>query len=161
MEFYPWVVLIHVGSVVLTFFAHGASAAAALKLRSEREPARIAALLDLSSWTLAAAGIGLLVILVSGIIAGIMGGWWGQLWIWAALGVLILVSGLMTPLGVGYLNDVRSAVGVPSPRDKNPGGPLGPEELETLLRSPKPVQTAALGVGGLLVILWLMMLKPF
>src|SRR5688572_392587 len=60
MELYPWVVFIHVASVVLTFFAHGASAATALKLRSEREPARIAALLDLSGSSLAAAGIGLL-----------------------------------------------------------------------------------------------------
>jgi hypothetical protein len=161
MEFYPWVVFIHVASVVLMFFAHGASAAVALKLRTERDPARIAALLDLSGWSLGAAGVALLVVFVSGILAGIMGGWWGQLWIWAALVILVLVSGLMTPLGVGYLNEVRRAIGVPSPRDKNPGGPLGPTELEALLRSPKPVQMAALGVGGLLVILWLMMLKPF
>ena len=163
MELYPWVVFIHVASVVLTFFAHGASAATALKLRSEREPARIAALLDLSSSSLAAAGIGLLVVFVSGIAAGIMGGWWGQLWIWASLVLLIGVSVLMTPLGVNYLNDVRRAIGLPTRDQKADAAarPLDPPELELLLRSAKPVQTALIGIVGLVILLWLMMFKPF
>ncbi len=39
--------------------------------------------------------------------------------------------------------------------------PLDPPELELLLRSPKPVQTALIGIVGLVVLLWLMMFKPF
>lgn len=163
MDIYPWVVLVHVAAVVLTFFAHGASATAALRLRYERDPARIGALLDASAWSLGVAGIGLLVLLLSGITAGIMGGWWGRGWIWLSLALVIVISGLMTPLGSNYLSEVRRAIGQPTrdPKRDAAARPLSPEELDLLLRSPKPGQAAAIGLGGLLVILWLMMLKPF
>ena len=39
--------------------------------------------------------------------------------------------------------------------------PPDPEELDALLRSPHPFVLTVIGVGGLTVILWLMMFKPF
>lgn len=163
MDLYPWLVFVHVVSVILAFLGHGASAATALRLRSERDPVRIAALLDLSQWSLTAAGVGILVVLVSGIVAGIVRGWWGQGWIWLSLVLFVVVGGLMTPLGGSYLNQVRRAVGVPTRDTKGDAAarPLEPAELEVLLRSPKPMQVAALGIAGLVVITWLMMFKPF
>jgi hypothetical protein len=69
----------------------------------------------------------------------------------------------MTPLGVNYLNDVRRGIGLPTRDQKRDAAarPLDPAELDVLMRSPKPIQTALIGVGGLVVILWLMMFKPF
>ena len=44
MNFYPWIVLVHVTGVLLFFIAHGAPAMVGLRLRNERDPARVLAL---------------------------------------------------------------------------------------------------------------------
>ena len=99
MNLYPWIVLVHVTGVTLFFIAHGAPAMVSLRLRSERDPARVLALLDLARWSMGrTAGIALLVGFVAGIVAGFMGGWWGHLWIWLALAIFVGVSLAMTPL---------------------------------------------------------------
>jgi len=94
------------GGVAVSYLAH--------RLRSERDRARTMALLEFSSAYQAWGWIALLVILVSGVVSGIVGGWWtsGQLWLWASLGVFIGVTALMTPIPTAYLNDVRHAVGM-------------------------------------------------
>jgi predicted benzoate:H+ symporter BenE len=69
MEWYPWLVFLHVLGGFTFVLAHGASAMGAFRLRRERQPARVAALLDLSSFSIGLAYIGLLVILVSGVLA--------------------------------------------------------------------------------------------
>ena len=52
MDLYPWIVFLHVAGVFLFFMAHGTSMAVGFRLRQERDPARVRALLDLSSWSL-------------------------------------------------------------------------------------------------------------
>ena len=162
----PWFVLVHVLSVLAFVLFHGASAMVALRLRSESEPARIRALLELSSATLGGAYGALILILVTGIVAGIVGGWWtsGRLWLWASVGLFIAVSVAMSVIAVPYLNTVRRAVGLPT-RDDRPGEPLAPRatdtELGALLLSRRPAVSAAVGLGGLALITWLMMFKPW
>ncbi len=164
MEHYPWLVFLHVLSVLFFMLGHGASAAVALRLRAESEPARLGALLDLSRWALNIAGWSLLGILVTGIAAGIIGSWLSSGWFWVSLALLVVVGGLMTPLGRGYFDQVRQAVGVPTGRRKKDADAppaLGPSELAVVLRSPRPLITSAIGLSGLAVLLWLMMFKPF
>jgi hypothetical protein len=110
---YEWTKLIHVASAFGFILAHGASAAVALQLRRERDPGRVAALLDLSrsamgglTWAMA------LVMLSSGIWLGFQADWWGRVWIWASIAVLVLLMGLMTPLGGIKLNRIRTALGM-------------------------------------------------
>ncbi len=99
MNVYPWIVLVHVTGMTLFFIAHGAPAMVSLRLRNERDPARVLALLDLARWSMGrTAGIALLVGFVAGIVAGFVGGWWGHLWIWLALAIFVGVSLAMTPL---------------------------------------------------------------
>ena len=74
MEFYPWVVVGHVVFVILAFGAHGVSAFAMFRVKAEPDRARAAAVLDLSTVALAAAGIGLVVAVLLGIVAAVMGG---------------------------------------------------------------------------------------
>jgi hypothetical protein len=163
----PWLILIHVLSVVAFVLVHGISAGVAFKLRTEREPARIRALLELSNAYLGTMYAALALILVSGILAGIVGGWWtsGRLWIWAALGVFVAVGVAMYPLGVQHFDRLRAAVGLPTYAQKRsgvpPAGPASPAELEILLQSSRPVVVAAIGIGGLAILVWLMVLKPF
>src|SRR5205807_2745557 len=84
----------------------------------EREPERVRALLDLSSSSLTSAYIGLLLLLAAGIAAGFAGGWWGRLWIWSSLVLLVLIAVAMYPLGSQYYARVRHAVGLRTYQDK-------------------------------------------
>jgi hypothetical protein len=163
----PWLVLIHVLSVLAFVLLHGASATVAFRLRSEREPARIRALLELSTVSLGGATAALLLILASGIVAGIVGGWWtsGMLWLWVSVALFVAVGVAMSVVAVPHLNAVRRAVGLPT-RDDRPGDPVplvavGDDELAAILMSRRPAVSAAIGLGGLGVITWLMQFKPW
>lgn len=163
----PILRLVHVLSVLAFVLVHGASAMVAFRVRSERDGARIKALLELSSAYQGWGWIALLVVLVSGILGGIAGGWWtsGQLWLWASVGVFIGITALMTPIPTAYLNDVRHAVGMATYDDTRkklePPAPVSDEELARVLDSNRPNIGAAIGLGGLAILVWLMMFKPF
>jgi Predicted integral membrane protein (DUF2269) len=164
MNLYPWIVLLHVVGAFLFVLGHGASAMAAIRMREERDPARIAALLDLSGASLGMMYGGILVLLIGGVWAAFAGGWWGHLWIWLAIGLLVVITGAMYPLGSQYYGRVRNAVGLKKyndPKDAPAPTPTAPAELDALLSSPRPFQLAAIGGVGLLLILWLMIVKPF
>jgi hypothetical protein len=164
MDWYPWIKLLHVVGGFGFVLAHGASVLAAFRIRSEREPSRVAALLDLSSTSLSMMYVSLMVLLAAGIAAGFVGGFWGKAWIWAALALLVLIVVAMYPLGSQHYAKVRRAVGIKAysdPKDAPPPEPLAASELEPLLASDRPMLLAALGGIGLLVILWLMVVKPF
>jgi hypothetical protein len=92
VDWYPWIKLLHVVGGFGFVLAHGASAFAAIRIRSEREPARVAALLDLSGASIGVMYISLLVLLAAGIAAGFIGSFWGEAWIWVAIGVLVVVA---------------------------------------------------------------------
>ena len=108
----------------------------------------------------------LLVLLAFGIAAGFVGNWWGRHWIWTALGLLILISIAMTLVGSGPLIRIRQLVGATGPSRGKPAvlPPAGADldtQLEVLLAAVHPVLLTAIGGGGLAVILWLMLFKPF
>jgi hypothetical protein len=164
VDWYPWIKLLHVVGAFGFVLAHGASAFAALRIRDEREPARVAALLDRSGSSLGLMYVSLMVLLVGGIWAAFVAGLWGALWIWAAIAVLVIVVVAMYPLGSQHYQNVRRAVGLKAysdPKDAPPPAPAPPAELEALLASNRPFLLAAIGGIGLLVILWLMVVKPF
>jgi hypothetical protein len=82
MEFYPWVVFVHVAAAFIFVMGHGASMWASDQIRKERDPERIKVLLEMSGRSLGMVYGALLVLLIAGIIAGIMGSYFGKLWIW-------------------------------------------------------------------------------
>ncbi|HEX9377581.1 MAG TPA: DUF2269 family protein [Actinomycetota bacterium] len=91
-----------------------------------------------------------LVLLAGGIGAGVTGHWFGQGWIWAALGLLAVLTATTIPVAVPYYRLVRRALDEATD-----------EEVAELLDSPRPVILAWLGSAVLLLILWLMVFKPF
>lgn len=162
---YRWIVFLHVLSALGFLLAHGASAAVMFKVRGEQERARLHALLDLSNAVGLWMAYTLLAVLVTGIILGFMGGWWRSGWIWVSLVLLIVLSVVMSYLGRMYLERVRHAIGVPT-RDDNkkqvaPPPPASPEVLSRVLAAGQARLLAAIGIGGLVLIVWLMMFKPF
>jgi hypothetical protein len=161
---YDWLLFLHVLGTFGFLLAHGASATVAFQLRRERNRERICALLDLSSSSYGVMYSSLGLLLVSGIITGFLGRWWRYIWIWAALGLLIAIVLLMYALASDYYNKVRKAAGMPyfEGRKERPGiEPATPAEIDALLTSRRPVELMAIGGGGLALILWLMIFKPF
>ena len=163
---YQWFVFAHILGVFGYLLAHGTAAAVAFALRRQREVERVRVLLDLSRGVTMVANVSLLVLLAAGITAGFMGNWWGQGWIWAALGLFILIGVTMTLLGSRPLNRLRQFVHVGNPArsetiSHSPLNTSAEKQLAVLLAATHPWLLTVIGGGGLVLILWLMMFKPF
>jgi len=163
---YQWLVFAHILGVFGFLLAHGTAAAVTFALRRQREVERVRVLLDLSRGVTMVANVSLLVLLAAGITAGFMGNWWGQGWIWASLGLFILIGVTMTLLGSRPLNRIRQLVHVGNP---SRSGTISHASLDTSAEKQLAVLLAAthswlltvIGGGGFALILWLMMFKPF
>jgi uncharacterized membrane protein len=159
-----WIVFLHVLGAFLFAAGHGISMFVAFRVRKEPDRARMAALLDFSGIGLSVAYVGLLLLLVGGIVAGIVLGSWNKTWIWLSLGLFIVIGIAMTPLGINYFNRLRLALGVRTrnmkPADPDPV-PASDAALAAILQARNPELLLAVGGGGFVVILWLMMFRPF
>lgn len=135
--------------------AHGATAAVAFRLRREREPDRIRALLELSRSTRRLMYWSLLVLVVAGIANGFFVVRYSERgWLWTSLILLAALIAVAFPMAVPYYRRIRSAV--------DPGGPVAnSQELARLLTSSRPLVIAWVETVGILLILWLMVYKPF
>jgi predicted integral membrane protein DUF2269 len=163
VDWYPWVVFVHAATVLLFFIAHGTSMSVAFAVKREQNLDRLRAELDLSAMAMGPAAIVLVIVgLLSGIAAGFLGDWWGHLWIWTSLVLFLLVAGAMTPLVAMRLNGIRVAAGLPNARDrKAPPAPENVEEVRRLQAAWNPVPIAVVGIASFVLILFLMMVKPF
>jgi glucan phosphoethanolaminetransferase (alkaline phosphatase superfamily) len=154
-------VFLHIAGAFLFVLAHGVSAVVAFRLRAERDPVRMTALLELSSMSLGVMYVGLLTLLVAGIVAAINRNWFSQGWPWAAIVVLVVVAVAMYVLASRYYAGIREALGLASMNNKEPGPARPADEIVRMLDTRRPEQIAVLGFVGLLIILWLMIFKPF
>jgi len=154
---------LHVSAAFAFVLAHGVSVFVSLRLRDERDPARLGALLDLSLFAVRIATLMLILVTLTGILATFVGGLWGHPWIWASLGILVVLWAWMSIRGVRYFDQVRHALGKRGAYDrKKDSDPTpNPGQLETLLASSRPVELTAVGLIGLAAIVWLMIAKPF
>ncbi len=162
--FHGLFVFVHVLGVFLFLLAHGVSAAVMLRIRGESDVVALRTLLDLSRRTFAAMAAGFLIWFFSGVLAGFSGNFWttGRYWIWAALAIGVLVVGIMTPLGRSYFERLRAALGIDAKTGVvDPNASVDPAAVEALVASGRPMLLAAIGVGGVVVLSWLMMFKPF
>jgi hypothetical protein len=161
---YNWVVWLHIVGGFAFVLAHGVSAGVSLKLRGEREIPRVQVLLDLSNVATQGMYVGLVILLVGGIAAAFMAGLWGRGWIWTALAILVLMIVFMYARASRYYGAIRRAAGlewyIPG-KGQGPAGTSDAAELSRLLAIPRAVELAAIGVIGLLAIIWLMVMKPF
>jgi Zn-dependent protease with chaperone function len=162
MDWYPWVVLAHVLGAFGFVLAHGVSAFVAFRLRSAGSPEQVSTLLGLSGSSMVLAYASLLVILVAGVSAGFMGDWWGHAWIWLSIGLLLAIATAMYLVGTTYYLRVRHAVGIAGPQDPKATTfeTLDPDALARLLDTRRPELLAAIGGGGLIALIALMVLKP-
>ena len=161
---YPWLNYLHILGVFSFLMAHGVSAGVAFALRRERNPERIRSLLDLSSSSIGILHSSIFLLLLTGIINGFIGQWWGRGWIWLSLAILIAIYVYMGLAASGFYSQVRKATGLAYMegfKQHLPAEPASQQEIDALLKSPRPIQLAATGLGGLAIIAWLMIFKPF
>ncbi len=116
---YEWWVFVHVVGVFGFLASHGVSMGVLVRLRAERDPVRVDELLQLSGRTTAAFYVFLVMLIGAGIVAGFLGDWWGQGWIWGGIGTLILVIVVMyaiaSPYSSGFGRSPRPWWGAPRP----------------------------------------------
>jgi hypothetical protein len=156
---YQWLVFAHVVGVFGFLLAHGVSAAVVFRVRGEHDATALRTLLTLSARSLMASSLALAVLLVAGIGAAFVGHWWAFGWPWAALGVLIVVWLSMAFQTAPALRRVRFALGITGPGHVTT--PAKTEDLSVAVAAVRPWLSALTGGVGLLIILWLMMFKPF
>ena len=159
---YPYIVLLHVVGAFVFALAHGVSVAVGLRLRGVRSREQVAALLELSGIAIGGLYVGMLLLLVGGVWAGFAGEHWGRLWIWAAIGTLVVVTVAMYAIATPFYGRMRAAAGVlTDPKQIARYGEIAPDELSRMGASSRPIWLAVIGGIGLLLILWLMVVKPF
>jgi hypothetical protein len=160
---YQWIVFLHILAAFAFFMAHGASAVMAFRLRRETDLARIGAILDLSDAALPVAYFALMVLVIAGVIAGIMAGWFRMGWIWTAIVLLVILWFGMHAYAFRFYTPLRKAVGLPyrDGKDHPASEPASSAEIQAVLQAGNPTILLAVSFGLIAVILWLMMFKPF
>jgi Cupredoxin-like domain len=153
---YRWWVFVHVAGVFVFLAAHGVSMGVLFRLRTERDPQKVSDLLALSSTSISGLYVGMVILLIGGIVAGFLGHWWGQAWIWVAVGALLVVSFAM----YGMARPYYQRVGFVARAMAGGSQAVTDEQFDDILKSSRPMGVAAIGVIGLLFILYLMMFKP-
>ena len=154
---WQWWLLVHLTGVLVFVGAHGVSMFVMFRIRGERDRQRIAELITFSGTTTRPMYIGLAILTVGGVGAGLTLHLFSQWWLWIAIGILLITIGLMSGLAKPYFRRITASCeirpsGVPRVSD---------EELEQLLRSGEATMISLIGIVGLLLILYLMLFKPF
>ncbi len=155
---YSWLVFVHLLGVFGFLMSHGVASFAAFRVRAEKDLSALRALLALSGRSSAVMFVSLLVLLAGGISAAMVGHI-SRAWPFAALVVLIVVSGLMSAFTGRQFRKIRAAAGFTGGIKVT--GEAKPDELAASQAAFNPLVSAVTGGVGLALILWLMVLKPF
>ena len=146
---YLWLKFFHIVGLGAFLIAHGVSAGTSFMLRRAPTDAMRAALLRASIQSAAVFYPALVVIVVTGVWMGFAGSWWRTGWIWAGIATLVAVIVIM------------SAMSVPYHKARDAANAKPPAEIEPMLSRARPLELAVVGAIGLLILFFLMVLKPF
>lgn len=152
---YQWLVFLHLVGLALFLTMHGVSMWAAFRIRGEPNREVVAALLRLSAQGNRVMYLGFLLLGIGGLGAAANVGWLTAPWVVASYIVLAAVILLMYIVGAGFYYTLRDGlVGT----EKTPR--LEDAELVARLDNRRPEALTAIGVAGLLILFWLMAVKP-
>lgn|ERR1700736_4528115 len=144
---YSWLRFLHLFALAAFLVSHGVTAGAALALRERVSPAS-RGLLRLSLMAGAVAFPALALLIVTGVWMAFAGHLWGKAWIWGSIVIFVAVV-----IGMGWIaNGYRAA------RDAAKGSD---EVLGDRLGKARPMAAVWIGGIGLVVLLFLMVFKPF
>jgi len=152
---YVWLVTLHVLGVVLFLVTHGVSMWTAFRVRRETNREVLAALLGMSARSSQVMYLGLILLGVGGLGAAASVGWLTSGWVVASYAVFLAVLLAMFMIASPYYFRLRDGL---EGTEKAPR--LDDEELRAHLQTRRPEVLALIGGSGLVVLVWLMAVKP-
>jgi hypothetical protein len=156
-----WLVLAHVAAALGLMLAHGVHTTVMWRFRREPDPEIALAFFRVVPRTTLIRVL-LVLIVLTGVAGGFVSQYWGQGWIWTSLVLLALISEAMRRWGGGYYGRISAAAETAiAARTADPDSSTWQVGYDAARLSWHPAGVSAIGLGGLLVILWLMVLKPF
>jgi hypothetical protein len=164
LTFVPWLIFLHILSALTFFLAHGTSVAMAFQLRKETDFARIRAMLDLSMSTMMVMGISFLVMGLTGLVMPFILKLWGKGWIWASVILMLVVFFHMVFMNDKRYKHLRRMVGLPYMigGKKFPAEtPASQVDVEAYIKKLKVTDLVIVGYVIPMIVLWLMVFKPF
>ena len=153
---YQWLVFLHLIGLVLFLLSHGVSMFSAFRVRRETDPEKAKLLLELSSRGSQTSYVGLILLGIGGLGAAGSSNLLTAGWIVASYIVLAIVIVAMYAIGASYYYSLRQAIA-----GEKGATPIGGDELIARLQTRRPEALAAVGLGGLAILTWLMVFKPF
>lgn len=160
----PWLVFLHTLSALMFFLSHGASVAMAFQIRKEKDFARIGAMLDLSNSTLMLMGMAFLVMGVTGLIMPFILKIWDKGWIWTSIVLMVIVTVQMAVMNDKRYKHLRRMIGLPymiGGKQFPAEPPASPSEVEAHIQKLKVTDLVIVGIVIPVIVLWLMVFKPF
>jgi uncharacterized membrane protein len=151
---YQALVFIHLVGVVIMAVAHGVSIFAAFRVRRETDPRVVAAILAMSKSAVLLLYVGFLLLAVGGFGAAWQSGVLLAPWAIASYVVLIGVISVMYGVATGYYVRLRTLA------SGDGAEPVDVAALQAALVTRRPELLAVVGTSGLLVLLWLMVVRP-
>jgi hypothetical protein len=156
-EFYPWFVFAHLAGLVLFAISHGASAFMAFRLRGAPDMSTARTLLGVGGAAIGPMYIGLLLLIVGGLGAAWIANLWGRPWVIASIVVFVAVLVVMWAVASPYYMGLRKSIEEP----RSDGQPtVSWDALQAQLDSRRPEILLVAGTIGLLLLVWLMVIKP-
>lgn len=156
--------LLHVLAAFVFVLLHGPSVFAMMRLRQERDLAKVQTLLALSRDASAYGWIAWVALGLTGVALTLATHTWHEAWIWGSALVLVATTLSMSPLAARAMNEARCAAGLAwfDGRGMQPAREPDPtalaEALEVVRRRALPV--LAIGSAGLALLVWLMVARP-
>jgi hypothetical protein len=152
---YPWFVALHVVGVALFLVTHGVSMWVAFQVRRETNRDVIAALLGMSARSNQVMYLGLILLGIGGLAAAGSVGWLTATWVIASYGVVLAVLLMMFVVASPFYYRLRDGLEGTEKVHR-----LEDEALLQTLQSRRPEALLAVGGSGLLVLIWLMAVRP-
>lgn len=154
---YRWLLFGHILAAFSLLLNHGVSMYVLYAIRGQTDRRKILDLITLSGRSILPMYISIGLIVVFGFLLALELNVLSEWWIWLSVLILLVVIGLMTATAKPYFARVKAACelrpsGVPRVSD---------EELQQILRSGTAHTITAIGAVGLVVIIYLMIFKPF
>jgi hypothetical protein len=156
-----WVVFLHVASVLAFMLGHGVQVTGMWAMRAEADPARMLTFFN-DMPNVRGLRILLSLVIVTGVAAGFLRDRWGEGWIWASLLILAAIWLAMWRFGGAFYGMTSEAAeAAVEARGQAPSDPGPHAAYDAARRSWHTIGLTVAGVGGVTVILWLMVFKPF
>ena len=153
---YIWLVVLHLIGLVVFLLAHGVSMFVAFRIRREDDRNVISSMLEMSTQGSRLLYVGLLLLGIGGLGAAGSAGLLLAPWVIASYIVLAVTLVAMYAMAAGFYYPLREGL---AGSEKVPR--LEDDELRAKLRdSRRPEALAAVGLGSLVILVWLMTVKP-